>query len=118
MRGIDAVRAVNDQLAWAESLDILRDLLYPSARHVHVAPDGAVELVARLVGENSGVLCVSEPGVGVLVRHVDADVVLEVVDDLAVREELVDEGRGVVLRNVNAAPAEEVESAPVVVVLR
>lgn len=60
---------------------------------------------------------VGEPGVGVLVRHVDADVVLEVVDDLAVREELLDEGRGVALLDVDATPAEEVESAPVIVVL-
>jgi hypothetical protein len=48
---------------------------------------------------------------------VDADVVLEVGDDLAVREELVDEGGGIVLGNVEPAPPEEVEAAPMVVVL-
>ena len=48
----------------------------------------------------------------------DADVVLEVVDDLAVREELINARGGIILRDVNAAPAEEVVSAPVVVVLR
>jgi hypothetical protein len=52
------------------------------------------------------------------VRHVNADVVLEVGDDLAVCEKLVDQWGGIVLCDIDTAPAEEVESAPMVVVLR
>ena len=118
-RSVDAVGAVDDEFLRREFLDVRGYFGRPGGGHVHVAEDGAAELVACFVGEDGGVFGVGEVCVGVAVGEEVVDVGFEVGDYGGVGVELLDEwgdGRGGG-GDVYAAEAEEGEFAAVVVVL-
>lgn len=119
VRFVDAVGAVEQELRGGQGLDVARDLAHPGCRAVFIAPHGARQLVACLVGEDGWVRGVREVCVWVRVGQEGCDVVFEGGEDGRVGVELLDfRVRAVAgLGQVVAGPAEEVVFSAVVVIL-